>query len=474
MSTWQFVDSISGSATLRLDLNSSANGFQVSADGVDLSPPALRRVTVSSMLSTGERIPASAYANRVLKIPIQFRQTTVDNAADKLQSLARELARPAGNFLKVALGSNAMYFRTLPAPDAGWSMVRDLAQYGRATLEIPAEPFGYGVKETLSNATVNNDPASGTNPLCFDIAASTIKGDVETPLYFIAPNGLIATGRRRSLLTVRRRGTPSSAPQLKQVDAMTQGTDTSTSAMAGSSGGSGSRCTFATNTGLVTRASTTAFPAAASVDARGSYRVFVRVRQNTATDTMTMRLRWGDANALVSNDSTTLPSTPDTGVWFYVDLGEIQIPGGFDPAEDGPSGVSLSASPIYLSLDAQRNSGAGSLDMDVLVFFPSDDCTQIIKWPAVSGPTDLIIDGGSNEVYPRDAAAAIDTVDQSEVVGGAILVSPGAQAQRVFFARDIGTGTSGTGLGGDVLTATTTLTPFYWPRYIFALKPTST
>jgi hypothetical protein len=92
------------------------------------------------------------------------------------------------------------------------------------------------------------------------------------------------------------------------------------------------------------RLSTTAFPAAASVDARGSYRVYCRVRQNTATDTITMRLRWGDASALITNDSFTLPSTPDTGSWFYCDLGIVQIPGGFDPAEDGPSGVALSAS----------------------------------------------------------------------------------------------------------------------------------
>jgi hypothetical protein len=462
-----FVDSIATSPTLRLDLV-NPQGLRPMAEGTSFGTPELRRAVASTVMTDGARVPASAYDTRVITLVLRPPDNaSADTAASLLQDLVQEVDRPT-NFLRWQPDTtNPLFFRTFRSDLSG--VVWDALER-KFTATLLAEPFGLGLKQTLSPVTVNNDPSAGSNGMFFDVTG--VLGDVETPLFGIYPSGLITSGRRRSAIAIRRRGTPSSAPRLQQVESMTLGTDTSSLASAGASGGNYARTTFATNTGLITRASTTAFPASASVDARGSYRVYCRVRQNTATDTLTMRLRWGDASALITNDSFTLPSTPDTGVWFYCDLGIVQIPGGFDPAEDGPSGVALSASPIYLSLDAQRNSGSGSLDLDVLIFLPADDRTLLVKWPGVSGPTDFILDADRPAVYPRDAAGAVDTVDQAELAGAGPLVSPNV-TNRIFVARDIGTGTSGTGLVGDALSGTTVITPYYWPKYL-AARPATT
>lgn len=472
MATFQFVDSVSGSAGLRLDLHSEAGGLLVAGEGYDLSPPPLRRVVDSSMLEHGDRIPAAAFGNRTIRLPLQFKQTSNDNTADKLQLLARELARTPGNVLKMAVGSNAMYFRTLPSPDAAWEMKNRLERYGKAVCEIQAEPFGYGVKETIGAVTVNNDPAAGSNGMFLDV--SSVKGDVETPLYLVVPSGIIATGRRQSAIAVRRRGTVANVPFVLQAEAMTQGTDTSIQANNASFSGGGSnfsRTTFSTASGITTRLSLGTFPASASVDARGTYRVFVRFRQNTSGDTIQLQLQWGatGGSGAVWGNGRVTPTNGNTNL-KWVDLGLMQIPAGADPMEDGISGTALSHAGQYVEVRAARTAGSGSIDLDALLFVPADDRFMLTKWPASSGPTDFVVDGRTSAVYPRGASGEVRTPSEFvEVAGGGLDISPGV-TNRVYFVRDVGTTSS----AGDAISGTTSISGFYWPRYLFALKPTST
>lgn len=633
MSTWQFVDSIASSPTVRLDLNSATGGLMLAGEP-ELSPPDMDRVTTASMLADGEKIPAAAFRNRVIRLPIQLvYQSTTDLAAAKLQSLARELVRQPGNILRTIIGSSPMFFRTFPAPDAAYQLMLNAPQWGNATLEIPCEPFGYGLKEALSPVAVYNDPAEGVtlnlNPYFetdasdwstssgtfvrstaqshegaasglftpngvaatagpvtgkFVVAASTSyrfsvwvrcavarnvdlgadwytagsvfissatpttvavaantwtlvalnatsagtagladlyvamtgtppasntlhideararlpgsngamyldiaspKGDVETPLYvsFATGNaGLGATGRLRSALAMRRRGTPSATPFALQAEAMTMSiadtTVQSNSALMSGAGSNFVKVAFTTSTGMANRIQTTTrFPSSASVDARGTYRVFARVRQNTATDIFDMRLLYGSVSVQITGDTVRLPA--DTGpaapTLKYVDLGLMQTPIGFDPVYDGLSGVELGAEGNFLIIQAQRVSGTGTLDIDVLLFVPADDRLEFVLWPEVQNfSTDTFVAEGG----PRPAAYCLNTGGQVsptepiEITGGGMMITPG-RTNRLYFIRDLGTGTAQTG-AGDSITATGVLTCSYYPRYLFPLRPVST
>ncbi len=156
MAVFQFVDSITASPVIRLDLNDGT--LRVRSDGLDLTPPELRRATTSTLLTHGERIQAAAWANRAVTLPLQIVEATTDAGVAKLQALTRELVRDQ-NILRVQLdGQTApVFFRTYAAPDYAWEMPRRLLEYGRATLAIPAEPFAYGLPEVLAPVMIAND-----------------------------------------------------------------------------------------------------------------------------------------------------------------------------------------------------------------------------------------------------------------------------------------------------------------------------
>jgi hypothetical protein len=183
VATVQFVDRIDPAPTVRLDLNTFASGLMVGVAGIDFSPPPVRRSAAGTLLGDGERMPAWAYGNRVLKIPVQMVATTAAGVAGALQALARELTRPS-NVLRVRLDGMTAYtfYRTLPAPDYTLAMLRLLAAANTvATLEIPAEPFGYGLPVVAVNAvTVSNDPASPVTLAASKV--STVDSGVEASL----------------------------------------------------------------------------------------------------------------------------------------------------------------------------------------------------------------------------------------------------------------------------------------------------
>lgn len=155
--TFQFVDKISPSAGVRLDLNSG--GLRIGASGIDLSPPPMRRAIAATMITHGDLISAAVFGNRTVKLPIQLvGADSADEAAALVQPLSRELFRPR-NFLRVALGTQPYYFRTYTAGDYGWQMIRLLTETGACLLEIPAEPFALGERVDLGAQTVYADPA---------------------------------------------------------------------------------------------------------------------------------------------------------------------------------------------------------------------------------------------------------------------------------------------------------------------------
>jgi hypothetical protein len=468
----QFVDSIASSPTIRLDINNRAAGILVDREGIDFSPPPLRRALVSTMLADGDFIPAAAYGNRTLKIPLYTIGLTADAVATLLQNLARELVRPE-NILKVQLhgASSPVFFRTFAAPDYTFSMLRLLlTAKTQVVLEIPAEPFAYGIKETISAITVNEDPAAVSNGMFMDLTG--IKGDVETPCKLILPTGnLYDAGDPISVLAVRRRGTVANAPFVLQAETGTSlGTDTTLPGNDAAMSGSGSnyaRVSFSTSATMVRRIYIDPYPITAAVENRGTYRVFACVRRGSSSGSINLQLGYtsGTAGILVQNDA--VPTALVTAR-HHVDCGLVTFPTGPDPVYDGYSGVEVSVRGRYLELRAERTSGSSNLDIDYLLFVPADDALALIDWgDAILTSNEFVIDGIHEMVYTQNV-----TLDQvygakpTTVAGGFPMITPNV-TNRVYFIRRTGRGATVT------KSETTAIEIQYWPRYL-VVRPATT
>lgn len=468
----QFVNSITASPTVRLDLNNTATReILLAKEGIDLSPPPLRRTVISTMMADGDYVPAAAYGNRTLKIPILVRGASADAVANTLQTLARELARP-NNILKVQLdgATSPTFFQTFAAPDYVFSMLRlQLVANTHVMLEIPATPFGIGLKETISAVTVNDDPANGTNGMKWDITG--VKGDVETPVTMtLATGDLYDSTDPISVLAVRRRGTVANVPFVLQGEAMDLSTDTTlpgTDALMSGSGSSYARTSFGSNATLTRRVYLDPFPTSASVDNRGTYRVLACVRRSSASGSIGVQLGYtsGTAGILVQNDYVETPLTVNR---CHIDLGLISFPTGADPVYDGYSNVEMLVRGRYIELRVGRFSGSSNFDIDYLLFVPADDQLALIDWgDAIITTNEFVIDGIHELIYTQNVS--LDQVYGSKpsvLAGGYPMISPGV-TNRFFFVRRAGRGAP------TAKTATTAIEVSYWPKYL-TVRPATT
>lgn len=460
-----FVDSISASPTTRLNLH---DGVAIStlADETDFGLPTLDRAYADTLLADGAVVPAAAYGNRIITLALDFNGASSDQAALRFQSVVRELDRPT-NLLRYKPGtSNPVFFRTLRSDVAGWDFNPLTA---RATVRVLAEPFAYGTKQTLSAATVTNDPAAGTNGQFFDVTG--VLGDVETPLMLsipasgLLPGGSSATGLT-SCIAVRRRGTPSAAPFLVQAESLSLATDTTLPGADAAMSGSGSnyaRVSFATDPSLIVRLSTASTSwVAASRDVRGTYRVLARTRKSVAGDTIQLQLRYNANGLTVTNTAATLSSSTNIR---YSDLGLITLPAGADPVYDLLSGTELPAVAANFSILASRGAGgSGNLDLDFLLFVPADDCLALVTWGRSGGPDTYVLDSSIPAAYSMLSGAVYSDPPMS-IVGGVPMVSPNV-TNRVYFVRNVNTTDTTT----DSKASTNAVTASYFPRYL-AVRP---
>lgn len=453
----QFVDSISASPTVRLDL---CSGVWVPHPSSDLSPPGLRRATASTLLADGGIIPAAAYENRVIHLVLAPRSGMVDEdaIAGYVQRLARELNRTS-NILKWQPGNTTpVFFRTFRAEfdSVYWDKAEKVVK-----VTIPAEPFAYGLQQTPSPITVSNDPAAVSNGCFFDITG--VFGDVDTPLFLTRP---VTNCGEQSLFAVRRRGTPSAMPFLLQAESMTQGTDTTTQANSGTFSGAGnnySRSTFATGT-MTTRLSTLKFPASASVDARGQYRVFARVRKNGSTSTITIRSAYASSSGIttaITNDTQTVTGTTVQ----MIDVGTVSLPIGPDPVYNGLSGTELTVEGMYFRLEAARVAGTDTLDIDYLLFVPADDRLCIVAWSPAGPPgaaDNLVLDSWNELAYGYLASTGeLCSTGNPYIVGGPPMLTPNV-TNRVFHINELAPQTA-----EPAFPTTFSMQPYWWPRYLF-------
>lgn len=204
----QFVDRIAATPTVRLDLSAT---WVVQRES-DLSPPPLQRAYAGSLLADGRPVTAAAYGNRTIQLELLLRDgVSEDQAAAAVQALAREVDRP-GNFMRWQPGTTQpAFFRTLRAEFGRvyWDAVTK-----RCTVQIPAEPFAYGLRVDLAASTVYNDPATpgaalNANPyfetsaaswtaLGGTFARSTLQFHQGAASGLLTPDGVTATTQLRS------------------------------------------------------------------------------------------------------------------------------------------------------------------------------------------------------------------------------------------------------------------------------------
>lgn len=461
-----FVDQISASPTVRLDLNDGTI-WRVVMQGSDFSPPNLRRATSTNMLSDGDYISASAYSNRTVTLQLQLITGNADEIGEEIQKLGQELDRPT-NTLRVWRdgATEPVFFKTIRVPIS--SVREQLTNHREVRVSIDAEPFALGLKETLSAANISNDPATG----CY-LDIDHPKGDVETPLYLRFDAGdVIAAGRRQSSMAMRRRGTPGNAPWIIQAESMTRAANTALNAFSATMSGAGQnsvRASSLTST-YVRRLTSPLFPSSPSVDARGKYRPVVRVAKTTGSGEVRVRL-------VISPDGTNWITPDGVGVVLptgtqlrWAELPVIQIPIGHDPVTDGPSGLDLASAGIYFGLEICITAGSSNLDIDAIVMMPADDRYCRVLWPGSGSPTSMVLDSSARpKVYGLGASGETYSTEIPGLDSGTPLISPNAY-NRMWFLLDTGT----TSTAGDVISNSTDVTGYYWPRYLSTNRPAFT
>lgn len=461
--TIQFVDQITTSPTVRLDLH---NTLPFMVTGWNISPPPIRRATSSTMLADGDLITAARHGNKQITLDLELSSAAGPDAASAaLQQLGVELNRET-NLLRIVLGSHTTFYRVWRSPDYKLDMLDLDGELWSASLTLECEPYGIGLPVVALAATaLSSDPASAGRYV--DIAG--VIGDVETPpqiaFQTTAPSPSQPRTWGTTVFSVRRRGNPANVTHVLQAETgYFYGADTTVAtshdtAMSGA-GNNYARATFATASFLFERVDFQ-FPSFASTDARGAYRLLVRVR-TTSTSVYQMQGSYGALN--LAKGTVTLPALSGT---FLIDLGVVTVPKGNDPRQNGYSGADVAVSPDVLRIQAARVSGTAPLDIDYALLIPADDHWCAVTWTdfdPVAAPWG-VIDGPTNSVYQvvdPNASPVVLASSMHSFTGELPMLSPGNN--RLYVAGPVSDMTAAALI--ESVSGSSTLQVKYWPRYL--------
>lgn len=461
--TIQFVDAISSSPTVRLDINE-----QVSNWWTDFDPgsPRLRRASSANAMTDGIHVSSSSYDSRVLTFKSLLRDTTQDALATRFQALQRELDRPSNLIKYQPFGATKpVFFKTFRSDMSAIRVMKVSAATHELEFEVLAEPFALGLMETVSVGTVNNDPAHATNGCYFDIAAASVIGDVATPCLIV--DTVVANSDNRRWAGIRQHGTPSNATYFAQAESLTLGAGVTNpgGAADGVMSGAGTtnyvRCDGVGADDTVTW--TLSGTDAARIAQCGSYRLMAVLR-TTASNTFAITMTAGGTG------SVTTPSL-SSNFRQLVDLGVVAIGDPIrTPGENAPESPTAN---MTIQLAFERLTGAGNIDLDYLQLVPADECSSI--WTTTATAED-VFDAPQQAVYTKEAGVSLVTGGANigalgEQVGGWFELIPN-QTNRFIWIR--ATYSSGADTYTGITKAnTSSLTVYYWPRYIF-IRPSAT
>lgn len=180
-SVWKFVDRPETGATTLLDMRGA--GWRVSREGFDVSPPPLRRSIAQNALTDGGVVTAASYDLRELKFTLELSGSTEDARNAQLKALEAELAKPANLLMYQAEGSSfPVFFRTVRSDAFDLDNQFIPGVVWKVPLTVLAEPFAIGTRHDIVDGTViQNNPASGANPMLFDITG--VRGDSPAPAF---------------------------------------------------------------------------------------------------------------------------------------------------------------------------------------------------------------------------------------------------------------------------------------------------
>lgn len=464
----RFVDGISTTPTVLLDLNDVTN-YRL-AEGWSFAPPELQRASSSSLLVDGDTVSASVYSNREIRLPLLLSSTTAAGRATLLSKLVKQIDKPTGWLEWRPDGiASSVFFRVLRS---GQTYDRlDLRQGdGQVTLNLSAEPFGYGQREMLGPWVVSSDPVNLVNGLSVDLTGTAIKGDVKTPLYLWTTTELTNTSANTVLIGTKT--TPFTESVVFEFPFEgNAGLDTTPSGAADPIYSSGDyfRTTFASNNTL-----TTPRIQVARLEApKGKHRLLLAVRKGNAGDTFALR-------ASVSSYAHATPAAPmqtftwgaTTGLGVYIlDLGLFQSPVGGNTDSNGLA-PGADAGGIDISIYAQRLSGSSHLDFDFLYMLPVQG-TYMASQMSQGGTATVNAWAWDsiNETFRRltGANAAADPFTNVIEVGGSPtstagawpVLAPGNVNTLLLWPRANINGS------GSSAQNTATFRAAYWPRYIF-------
>lgn len=467
----RFVDSIASSPTLRLDLNDETSWWVKSFDA---PPPRLRRSMSENAMRDGISVGSSSYGSRTLTIELECRKSTQDLAATEMQKLWRELDRAANYLMYQPTGATKpVFFRTFRSDASQLADVIAQSAMRTFTIEVLAEPFALGLKESLGPYTVNNNPAAASNGCYVDLG--TILGDVPVPLvlwddattYVDRYIGITHTASAVALTYT-------------QAESTTLAGDTTNPGGAADAAMSG---TGTTNYVRTTFASSGAPKLTWTVPAtvKGRYRILVFGRPNTSATTYTIGA--GPSSAAASdadNTVTFISNSENLGLRVVVDLG-IRDFGQGVPTQVGYSSSSITKGTQTLGLFATRTTGTGTWDWDVIVLLPAGGQDGEAASPSMlltSGvDTRLVVDSVNEQVagmsVAGDPTAGTGTFSASgTAVGGFPLAVP-TVANRLFMVRYDNATAGGLETFLSSVSVSQLVTLAYWPRYLF-VRPVST
>lgn len=461
----QFVDSISTTPTVRLDLNDETSFWVKSFSAPS---PRLRRSVAENAMRDGVSVGSSSYGSRTLTIVLECRKSTQDLAAIEIQKLWRELDRPMNTIAYQPQGaSKPVFFRTFRSDSSQLEDVVAQAAMRTFTIEILAEPFALGLPETLGPFTVTNDPAAASNGCYFDVTG--VIGDVEAPA--VVHDGTRVVGH--GILASRTRDVADLiwTKQLESGSNVTLGTDTTNpgggpdAAMSGTGTNNYLRTSFATTATMTTRVTWLMFNEAATAAQRrairGTYRLIVVVRRSDATSVINMKTTSGE---LTSTALTTSRQMVDLG---FATIGLRATTGiGYGAEVAGTYAANL-------AIFAERVSGSGTLDWDCIILVPADE--QQAQWTVssdVGTSWHTVVDGVRETVGllntatpPLSANPYFWPVPRTQLAGAMPSVKPNV-TNRFFFLQALSRG------GAMTKSDTSSITLYYWPRYIF-VRPVS-
>ncbi len=472
----KFVDSIAASPTTRLDLNDSTT-FTLAAPFV-ADPPKIHGSVSSNAMTDGGYQSSSQYDYRVIHLELILNVATQDAAATALQNLHRELDRET-NYLKWQPDT-----ATAPVFYKTWrtSSLQVLDQpAARAvyyvTIDIPADPFGSGLLETISVGTV--DTATGY----FDVASASIKGDVEAPIMLVdsapASGGTFSSSNAyvRHLLA-RSTRSATDQPSVVQCNTLTMGTDTATS-------GTDALTTFTSTASspvlTVLKWSPTGATAAAM---NGRYRLMagVTITATTSAATFYTAAAYGSGGYASFDCENTFAETVDpTGTQkFLWDFGIVEF--------TRPVSPSLTMAPyVELLAGCTSTTVTKTIRWDFLYLAPADEALAMSA--ALYLPGSTMPSGGT---YPASSPLLFDGIgDVVQIVSSTSIfttatpilpgwvnfngsipkIKPGS-ANRFFYMRYVSNITA-TPPQAEYGSGSGTLTLYYYPQYLHA-RPATT